>query len=253
MVARGTSGESKPISTRSPDTYAVRLGDSLWSIAEKQLHDPYRWVDIWRLNRGREMPDGEQLSRPGFVRPGWRLRLPDEKEKQHRLEDEKKNRVSNPSPENKHPTSRHRSDGKAKDPDSRSSEPEVKNTQETPRPVVIRLPSGTVVATSFVAGLIVASALARMRARWRRTPRPLSSGWPSARLVNDLKSRLLRVAARETSDEEQEPRTFPELAPADDRFEPSSIVIGHRDQNPVHLGPTSEVYWLSGDESAIDS
>lgn len=254
LGAGGSSHDSKPASARSKHTYVVRLGDSLWSIAEKQLHDPYRWVDIWRLNRGREMPDGERLSRPGFVRPGWRLQLPDDKDKQHRLEDGKKNAVSNPSPENKQANSQHhRSDEKPKDPASHSSEPNGTDTQETSRPVVIRLPSGTVVATSFVAGLLVASALARMRARWRRAPRPLSSGWPSARLVNDLKSRLLRVAARETSDEEQEPRTFPELTPADDRFEPSSIVIGHRDRSPVHLGPTSEVYWVSGDESEVDS
>jgi hypothetical protein len=57
-------------------TYIVRAGDSLWSIAESKLDDPYRWTTIWQLNQGREMPDGERLLRPGYIRPGWRLRLP---------------------------------------------------------------------------------------------------------------------------------------------------------------------------------
>jgi hypothetical protein len=64
---------------RSVRTYVVRPGDSLWSIAEAKLGDPYRWTDIWRLNRGREVGDGERLSRPGFIRPGWTLVLPGEK------------------------------------------------------------------------------------------------------------------------------------------------------------------------------
>lgn len=59
-------------------TYVVRPGDSLWSIAESRLKDPYRWREIWKLNHGRNMPDGERLSRPGFIRPGWNLRLPDD-------------------------------------------------------------------------------------------------------------------------------------------------------------------------------
>jgi hypothetical protein len=55
---------------RSVRTYEVRPGDSLWSIAEAKLDDPYRWTEIWRLNRGREVGDDERLVKPGFIQPG---------------------------------------------------------------------------------------------------------------------------------------------------------------------------------------
>ena len=54
----------------------VRSGDSLWSIAGSRLGDPYRWPEIWRLNRGRVMPDSVRFSDPDQIRPRWRLVLP---------------------------------------------------------------------------------------------------------------------------------------------------------------------------------
>ncbi len=33
------------------NTYQVKAGDSLWSIATTELGDPYRWVEIFELNR----------------------------------------------------------------------------------------------------------------------------------------------------------------------------------------------------------
>jgi nucleoid-associated protein YgaU len=52
--------------TRSPlphsiRSYVVRPGDSLWSIAEAKLDGSYRWTEIWKLNQGREVGDGEHV------------------------------------------------------------------------------------------------------------------------------------------------------------------------------------------------
>ncbi len=58
-------------------SYVVRPGDSLWSIAEQRLNDPFRWTEIWQLHQGREMPGGQRLLRPGCIRPGWTLHLPE--------------------------------------------------------------------------------------------------------------------------------------------------------------------------------
>ncbi|MCP4659165.1 MAG: LysM peptidoglycan-binding domain-containing protein, partial [bacterium] len=51
-----------------PEWHVVTPADSLWSLAERYLHDPNRWVEIWQLN-----PD---IVDPDFLLPGQRVRLP---------------------------------------------------------------------------------------------------------------------------------------------------------------------------------
>ena len=57
---------------------AVRVvrGDSLWAIAQRKLHDPLRWRQIWRLNRGTLMSTGQRFTDPDLIRPGWVLKIP---------------------------------------------------------------------------------------------------------------------------------------------------------------------------------
>ena len=53
-----------------------RYHDNLWDIADRHLGDPLRWREIFALNEGRLMPDGQRLTRANLIRPGWVLRMP---------------------------------------------------------------------------------------------------------------------------------------------------------------------------------
>lgn len=59
-------------------SYVVRDGDSLWSIAERELGDGRRFAEIAKLNYGVPQADGRTLSNSHWIHPGWTLKLPGE-------------------------------------------------------------------------------------------------------------------------------------------------------------------------------
>jgi DNA-binding SARP family transcriptional activator/LysM repeat protein len=65
-----------PAAAGAMRTVTVAPGETLWEIAEDQLHDGHRYEEIADLNAGRRQPDGDVLTDPDLIRPGWTLELP---------------------------------------------------------------------------------------------------------------------------------------------------------------------------------
>lgn len=47
----------------APDRYVVVRGDTLWGIAERYTDSPWRWPELWRLNK-------EKIKNPDLIYPG---------------------------------------------------------------------------------------------------------------------------------------------------------------------------------------
>jgi LysM repeat protein len=165
-------------STNSSRTYVVQRGDTLWGIAERQLGDPLDWSEIYRLNEGRPQPDGRTLTDPHWIDPGWTLVMPEGPTPTRPssapttlpVTTTPTRPTTSPAPPAITPTTaqspsttprpvRSVPGGRVPAPTSRAAQ----KAGTTGAPV--RLPSGSVVAGSFAAGVLSAVALGRLRRR----------------------------------------------------------------------------------------
>ncbi|MFD5429912.1 LysM peptidoglycan-binding domain-containing protein [Streptomyces sp. NPDC127084] len=74
-AAADQTEQSGPEPVASP-TRTVEPGESLWSIAEKDLGDGEQWRTIAALNEGHVMHDGQTFTSTSFLQTGWELRMP---------------------------------------------------------------------------------------------------------------------------------------------------------------------------------
>jgi hypothetical protein len=61
-------GNVLQIKPDAPDSYVVKKGDTLWGISTKFLTQPWRWPEIWRLNK-------DDIRNPHLIFPGDIVRL----------------------------------------------------------------------------------------------------------------------------------------------------------------------------------
>ncbi len=50
------------------DEHVIQRGENLWKITEKYLNDPFKWVEIWKIN-----PD---VKDPHWIYPGRKIKIP---------------------------------------------------------------------------------------------------------------------------------------------------------------------------------
>jgi DNA-binding SARP family transcriptional activator len=55
--------------------HTVVTGDSLYSIAKQDLGNGDQWPQLYKLNADKPQPDGEELTNPDLIRPGWSIRI----------------------------------------------------------------------------------------------------------------------------------------------------------------------------------
>lgn len=62
--------------TPAAEQRVVESGDTLWAIAEEELGAGERYSEIFEASRDSVQPDGQQLSDPDLILPGWTVTIP---------------------------------------------------------------------------------------------------------------------------------------------------------------------------------
>lgn len=63
LMASAQAQSDPALKDSRPDRYVVQKGDTLWSIASRFLKEPWRWPDLWRMNK-------DQIRNPHRIYPG---------------------------------------------------------------------------------------------------------------------------------------------------------------------------------------
>lgn len=73
---------------RPAEEYVVQPGDTLSEIAETELGDPMRYLELFKASRNAVQPDGAKLTDPDLIRPGWEITIPGEAKHQAEVPEE---------------------------------------------------------------------------------------------------------------------------------------------------------------------
>ncbi|MFZ5557001.1 MAG: LysM peptidoglycan-binding domain-containing protein [Pseudomonadota bacterium] len=63
FLALGAIADELKLAPDAPDRYVVQKGDTLWDISGRYLRDPWRWPQLWGMNK-------DQVKNPHLIYPG---------------------------------------------------------------------------------------------------------------------------------------------------------------------------------------
>jgi LysM repeat protein len=72
----GTASGGTDETPRAEETYVVEAGDTMWEIADEKLGAGERYPEIFEASRDTVQADGQRLTDPALIRPGWELTVP---------------------------------------------------------------------------------------------------------------------------------------------------------------------------------
>jgi DNA-binding SARP family transcriptional activator len=173
--------------TPRPPVHRVRKGDNLWDLATRYLGNGEHWHQIYDLNVGKPQPDGQALTDPGLIYPGWILLLPAAPPHAN---------GTAPAPHPRHvrvPAHRPPSPSRPSPPPAGPSQsqaapkptpPQTSSAHAHPAPcthhrAAIHLPSGAVIGLSLATAAGLAIAVARLHRRRRREPASIPGTAPA--------------------------------------------------------------------------
>jgi DNA-binding SARP family transcriptional activator len=264
--AAPTSATAPSLPAGASTTYVVQRGDTLWGIAERQLGDPLRWAEIYRLNEGRPQPGGRTLTDPHWIDPGWTLVLPTTAASTvpSAPAPPPPATVPAPPPAPTQPaaappptippprsaanddTQAHAS-GNAPTPGLHQPLPTTEHPGSSAGPLSppwLALPSGSRLGASFVAGVLSALAARRLRRRRRYRPQPPQPGRRPADPTSSAGLHDLLGAVRNTTHDPDDefnaavhaPPVPLTAIPDDDAIlHPDVIEVASRGDQAVHL------------------
>ncbi|WP_406637561.1 BTAD domain-containing putative transcriptional regulator [Amycolatopsis sp. WGS_07] len=225
-------------------TVEVQPGDTLSSIAERELGDPNAWPDIAILNNGRKQSDGRTFRHPDEVAPGWTLLLPERHARP--------GPPGQPAPPRRTPppTTAPRPNAPTVPPPPRPGDHQG-DPDHRAAPHGVSLPTGGFVGLGFAVLITLAATVARLRRRRLYRPgkpeqpdptnlpvvRALQSAYDSATRVPDEGSHLdsAPVASNRGKPADVETRTRALAAAQDAGRDDGSTVVAVRNRQEIAL------------------